>query len=181
VSLAAARLLGSLAVSASVAAAALAFVGVDPPLTRLDTLPSVLAGVGAACVLFVLLSREFRFWRRPSPGRAASLAVKGVYVTITSAAEEILWRWLALGGLASVVGVAPAFVVSTVGFAVTHGVRRADVVAVHLVTGAAFGSVYLVTGQVAAAILAHAAYNWLVLLAIESRPPARRLPDGTCP
>jgi membrane protease YdiL (CAAX protease family) len=60
---------------------------------------------------------------------------------------------------------------------------------VHLATGAAFGTVYVVTGHIEAAILAHAVYNWLVLIAIESGAAARRLPatvgrgagDWTCP
>jgi membrane protease YdiL (CAAX protease family) len=189
VSFPAARLLGSLAVSAAAAAAALAFVAVDPPLTRLDALPSVLASVGVACLLFMLLSQQVRLWTCPPRQRVPPLALKAAYVTITSAAEEIVWRWLVLGGLAPVVGLVPAFLVSTVGFAIAHGVRRADVVAVHLATGAAFGTVYVVTGHIEAAILTHALYNWLVLIAIESGAAARRLPatvrrgagDWTCP
>jgi membrane protease YdiL (CAAX protease family) len=178
VSLPAARLLGSLAVSAAAAAAALAFVAVDPPLTRLDALPSVLASVGVACLLFMLLSQQVRLWTRPPRQRVPPLALKAAYVTITSAVEEIVWRWLVLGGLAPVVGLVPAFLVSTVGFAIAHGVRRTDVVAVHLATGAAFGTVYVVTGHIEAAILAHAVYNWLVLVAIESGA-ARRLPAAS--
>jgi membrane protease YdiL (CAAX protease family) len=189
VSLAAARLLGSLAVSASLAAAALVFVAVDPPLTRLDALPSLLASVGVACLLFMLLSRQVRLWRRPPRQRLPPLAVRAAYVTITSAAEEVFWRWLVLGGLAPVVGLLAAFLGSTVGFAIAHGFRRADVVAVHLATGAAFGTVYLVTGHIEAAILTHAVYNLLVLVAIESGGAARPLPatlgrgagDRTCP
>jgi ABC-2 type transport system ATP-binding protein len=180
-SLAGARLLGSLAVSVSVAAAALAFVAVDPPLTRLDALPSVLASVGAACVLFMLLSRQVRLWRRPPRQRVPPLALKAAYVTITSAGEEVFWRWLVLGGLAPVVGLVPAFLGSTVGFAIAHGIRRMDVVAVHLATGAAFGTVYVVTGHIEAAILTHAVYNWLVLVAIESGAAARRLPAKAGP
>jgi membrane protease YdiL (CAAX protease family) len=190
VSLPAARLLGSLALSASLAAAALAFLAVDPPLTHLDTLPSLLASVGVACLLFMLLSRQVRLWRRLPRQRVPPLALKAAYVTITSAVEEIVWRWLVLGGLAPVVGLVPAFLGSTVGFAIAHGVRRTDVVAVHLATGAAFATVYLVTGRIEAAILTHSVYNWLVLIALESGAGARPLPatsggrgrgDRTCP
>jgi ABC-2 type transport system ATP-binding protein len=176
VSSGAARLLGSLVISASVGAAALAFVAVDPPLTRLDALPSLLASVGAACLLFVLLSRQVRLWRRPPRRRVAPLTVKAAYLTITSAAEEVLWRWLVLGGLTPIVGLVPAFLASTVGFALAHGVRRAEVVAVHLATGSAFGTVYVVTGHVEAAIVAHVVYNWLVVAAMESAATAIRLP-----
>jgi ABC-2 type transport system ATP-binding protein len=177
VTLPAARLLGSLAISASLGAAALAFVAVEPPLTRQHPLPSLLASVGAACVLFVLLSRQVRLWRCPPRGRVAALTVKGAYLTITSAAEEVFWRWLVLGGLTPVVGLVPAFLGSTIGFALAHGIRRADVVAVHLATGSAFGTVYVVTGHVEAAVLTHAVYNWLVVAAIESgAAPAKPLP-----
>lgn len=186
----AARLLASLAVSTSLAVAALALVAVDPPLTRLNPLQSFLASVGAACLLFVLLSGQVRPWRRPARRRVAALTVQGAYLTMTSAAEEVFWRWLVLGGLAPVIGLVPAFLASTVGFALAHGIRQADVVAVHLATGAAFGTVYVVTGHVEAAILTHAVYNLLVLVAIESGAPAVRLPatlkrsglgDWTCP
>jgi ABC-2 type transport system ATP-binding protein len=176
VSLGAARLLGSLVISASVGAAAVAFVAVEPPLTRLHPLPSLLASVGAACLVFALLSRQIRVLRCPPRGRVAALTVKGAYLTITSAAEEIFWRWLVLGGLTSLVGLVPAFLSSTIGFALAHGVRRADVVAVHLATGAAFGTVYVATGHVEAAILTHVFYNWLVVAAIESGAPAMPLP-----
>lgn len=171
-----ARLLGSLVVSASVGAAALAFVAVEPPLTRLHSLPSLLASVGAACLLFVLLSRQVRLWRCPARRRVAALAVRGAYLTITSAAEEVFWRWLVLGGLAPIVGLVPAFLGSTVGFALAHGARRAEVVAVHLATGSAFGMVYVLTGHIEAAIVTHVVYNWLVVAAIESSASARRLP-----
>jgi membrane protease YdiL (CAAX protease family) len=180
VSLDAARLLASLVISASVGVAALAFIAVEPPLTRLHPLPSLLASVGAACLLFVVLSRQARMWRRPPRERVAALTVKGAYLTITSAAEEIFWRWLVLGGLTPIVGLVPAFLGSTVGFALAHGARRADVVAVHLATGSAFGTVYVVTGHIEAAILTHVVYNWLVVAAIESGAGAT-LEERTCP
>jgi ABC-2 type transport system ATP-binding protein len=170
------RLLGSVAISACGSAAALVFVGVDPPLTRVDALPAVLAAVVAAGLLFALLSGQAPWRGRPPFRRAGSLGVKAAYTTITSAAEEVLWRWLVLGGLAPVVGLAPAFLVATVGFALTHGTRRRDVVAVHLATGAVFGAVYVGTGRIEVAILAHALYNWLVVVAIEAAAPRVPLP-----
>ena len=166
------RLLGALAISACGAAAALILVRVDPPLTRVDALPALLAAVVAAGLLFALFSGQAPWRGRPPLRRAGSLGVKVVYTTITSAAEEVLWRWLVLGGLAPVVGLAPAFVGATVGFALAHGTRRRDVVAVHLGTGAVFGAVYVGTGRIEAAILAHAVYNWLVLAALEAEAPA---------
>jgi ABC-2 type transport system ATP-binding protein len=170
------RLLGSLAVSAGASAAALAFVSVDAPLTRLDALPALLASAAAAGVLFALLARQAPWRGRPPLRRAGSLGAKAAYTTITSAGEEVLWRWLVLGGLSPLVGLAPAFFAATVGFALTHGTRRRDVVAVHLATGAVFGCVYVVTGRIEAAILAHALYNCLVVVAIEAAAPGVPLP-----
>jgi ABC-2 type transport system ATP-binding protein len=169
------RLLGWLAISTATAVAALVVAGPEAPSTPLGAVPSLLAGVGAAGLLFVLLAGRMPLWRAPPRRRVASVTVKGTYLTVTSAAEEAFWRWLVLGGLAPVVGLVPAFLASTVGFALAHGVRRRDVVGVHLVTGAAFGGVYVVTGHVEAAMVAHVLYNWLVVAAIEAEAPARRL------
>jgi ABC-2 type transport system ATP-binding protein len=179
VSQAALRLLGSLLISVGAGAAVLAFVAVEPPLGRLEALPSLLSSAAAACLLFVLLAGEVPWRERPSLRRVRSIGIRGVYLTITSASEEVFWRLLVLGGLAPVLGLVPAFVASTVGFAFAHGLRRGDVVAVHLLTGATFGAVYLATGRVEAAIVAHALYNWLVVVAVESGRRAAPLPATT--
>jgi ABC-2 type transport system ATP-binding protein len=168
VSAAGLRLFGSFSISAAASAAVLAFVAVDPPLGRLGPLPSLAASAGVACLLFTVLAGHLRWRARPLLRRVRSIAVRGAYLTVTSATEEVLWRLLVLGGLAPVVGLGPAFVASTVGFALAHGLSRRDVVAVHLLTGAAFGAVYVLTGRIEAAIFAHAAYNWLVILALET-------------
>jgi ABC-2 type transport system ATP-binding protein len=124
--------------------------------------------VGAACLLFTLLARELPGRRIPSRRRVRFFAVKGTYLTLTSGVEEVFWRWLVLGGLAPLVGVGPAFVASTAGFALAHGVKRRDVTAVHLLTGAVFGAVFVGTGRIEAAVATHALYNLLVLAALES-------------
>jgi ABC-2 type transport system ATP-binding protein len=175
------RLLGSLAVFACAAAAALAFVRVQAPLTRLDALPALLFAAAAGGVLFAVLAGQAPWRARPPLRRAGSLCAKAAYTTVTSAGEEVLWRWLVLGGLAPFVGLAPAFVAATVGFALTHGTRRRDVVAVHLATGAVFGVVYVVTGRIEAAILAHALYNCLVFVAIEASSSRMPLPAAAPP
>jgi ABC-2 type transport system ATP-binding protein len=170
------RVFGWLALSAGVTVVALASVNVAPPLARLDLPLSLVTAVTVACLLFAALSRDAPWPRRPLPGRVGPLSVRGVYLTVTSAAEEVLWRWLLLGGLAPLVGLAPAAVASTVGFALAHGTRKRDVFAVHLVTGSGFGAVFVGTGRIEAAILAHAVYNWLVVAAIESGAPGEPLP-----
>jgi ABC-2 type transport system ATP-binding protein len=171
VSTAALRLLGRLAISIAASAAVLAFVAVEPPFGRLDAAPSLLASAAVAALLFAVLAGQVRW---PVRLRALRVVVRGTYLTLTSATEEVLWRLLVLGGLAPVIGLGPAFLAATVGFALAHGVSRRDVVAVHLLTGAVFGAVYVGTGRIEASILAHALYNWLVVLAIESG--ARRAP-----
>jgi ABC-2 type transport system ATP-binding protein len=123
---------------------------------------------GAACLLFGLLARELPWGRHPPRCRLPSFLARATYLTLTSAAEELVWRWLVLGGLAVLIGLAPAFVASSAGFALAHGLKRRDVLAVHLLTGSVFGAVYVGTGRIEAAVIAHALYNWLVLAAIES-------------
>jgi ABC-2 type transport system ATP-binding protein len=176
VSPAAVRLLGSLAISVGASAAVLALVRVDPPLARLDALPSLLASAGVACALFTALAGRVPWQLGRLLGGGRRIAVRGAYLTLTSASEEVLWRLLVLGGLAPVIGPAPALLASTVGFALAHGVQRRDVVAVHLFTGAVFGAVYAGTGRIEASILAHVLYNWLVVLAVESGTPRAPLP-----
>jgi ABC-2 type transport system ATP-binding protein len=170
------RLVGSFSISLAASAAALAFVAVDPPLTRMQSVPSLLTAGGVSCLLFVLLAGRVPWPPPPRTWRIRAIGVRGAYLTFTSAAEEVVWRWLVLGASAPVVGLAPAFVASTIGFALAHGIRRRDVAVVHLVTGTAFGAVYVATGRPEAAILAHALYNWLVLVALESETGATPLP-----
>jgi ABC-2 type transport system ATP-binding protein len=170
------RLLGSVAISAGGSVAALAFVHIHPPLTQLDALPALLGSVAAAGLLFALLSGQAPWRGRPPFRCAGSLGVKAAYTSITSTAEEVLWRWLVLGGLAPFVGLVPAFLAATAGFALMHGTRRRDVLVVHLATGAVFGGVYVLTGRIEAAILAHALYNWLVLCALAAAAPRVPLP-----
>jgi len=169
-------LLGWTAVSVLGSAAALALIDVDPPLSQIGLPLALMAALCAACLLFVLLSGDAPCRRLPPRRRAGPTWVKGTYLTVTSATEEVLWRWLVLGGLAPVLGLAPAFVAATAGFAAAHGSRRLDALAVHGLTGGAFGAVYVGTGRIEAAIVAHALYNWFVVTAIEAGLPAAPKP-----
>jgi ABC-2 type transport system ATP-binding protein len=149
--------------------------------TALQLPGSILVSAGAACLLFGLLAREFPWRRRPPRRRLRPFALGATYVALTSTGEELLWRWLVLGGLAPLVGLAPAFLTSSVGFALAHGPKRRDVLAVHLLTGSVFGAVYVGTGRIEAAVVTHVLYNWLVLAAIESGAPAPQSASMTCP
>jgi membrane protease YdiL (CAAX protease family) len=94
--------------------------------------------------------------RRPVP-RAIG-PIKTTFLVGWAIVEEILWRWLLLGGLALRVPLAVAFAAATAAFALAHRHGRRS----HLVAGATFGGLYLLTGGLWAPIGAHVAYNLLV-------------------
>lgn len=128
---------------------------------------AVSAGAFAAAPLFAVLAGGFPR-PRVSRGRLPPLALKGAFLVAGSASEEVIWRWFVLGALAELGGLGPAYVLGTAAFALAHG----GAWPVHLLTGAVFGALYLATGSLAAAVAAHAAYNLLIALAVESeRPP----------
>jgi membrane protease YdiL (CAAX protease family) len=158
-----ARAAGELALAATVAATASVS---SPGLARLALLPSLLVGATAGLGLVVLLARRLPPSPRVERGRLRLVALKAAVIALGSWAEEILWRWCAIGALAPAIGVVPAYVASTTGFALAHAGRRAR--RTHLLTGACFGAVYLATGRIAAAVAAHLAYNLTVLLSVEA-------------
>jgi ABC-2 type transport system ATP-binding protein len=136
--------------------------------------PSPLVPAGAAATagaflgfaLVVLLARTVRLPVRVGRGRVPLVVAKAVVLAIGSASEEVVWRWFAIGVLAPQVGVATAFGLSTLVFALLHLAPRAMLV--HAVTGGAFGGAYLLTGSLAACICAHVSYNLLILVASEA-------------
>ncbi len=161
------RLWTATAVQAVVAMALLMFahVSIRPRLPLAVALPIALT---AAVGLFAALGRS-RMPFRSARWRAPALVARGGFFAVRSASEEVLWRWFVLGSLAPVLGAGGALVATTGGFAVAHvGAQGRRGAAVHLATGAVFGAVFLLTGSLLAAIAAHASYNLLVLLAVES-------------
>jgi membrane protease YdiL (CAAX protease family) len=102
----------------------------------------------------------------PRPlGRA--MLVRWLGLGAAAALEEVVWRGIALGGLAAVVGPWPALAASSAGFALLHWPSLRGRCAVHLFTGLAFGAAFLAVGLVAA-ILAHVIYNVLVDWAVRA-------------
>jgi len=95
--------------------------------------------------------------RRPVPVGAIGL-IKTTFLVGWAIVEEILWRWLLLGGLALRVPLGVAFAGATAAFALAHSHGRRS----HLVAGATFGGLYLLTGELWAPVGAHVAYNLLV-------------------
>ena len=138
---------------------------------------TALIALTAPFLLFMVLARGLP--RLPPPRRDSLRHVvpKATFLVATSASEEIVWRWLVLGGLAPYLGPLPALAASTLGFAASHARwqgRRGFVV--HLLTGTTFGAVFLVTGSIVAAATAHASYNVLVALAVESARTSSHAP-----
>jgi len=128
--------------------------------------------VGVALLAF--LSRGSKVVVGVRRERVPMALAKGAVLALGAACEEVIWRWFVLGGLAGVVGLAPALAVSTAGFALSHRGRKA--VLVHLLTGGAFGGLFALTGSLLSAITAHVTYNLLILLIRESgRSPPRRI------
>jgi membrane protease YdiL (CAAX protease family) len=103
--------------------------------------------------------------RRPLPIRAIS-PIKTTFVVGWAWIEEILWRWLLLGGLALRLPLGVAFAAATAAFALAHSHGRRS----QLVAGATFGGLYLLTGGLWAPIAAHVTHN---LLVASSLSPAR--------
>jgi membrane protease YdiL (CAAX protease family) len=126
------------------------------PSARVHTSAAVVIGVGVGLVLFVALARRRPRMPRPAGSLAFLLANIG-FLGLWATNEELVWRRVILGELL-VVGAIPAFVASTLGFALMHRARPG----LHLVSGGAFGAVYLTTGALAASVAAHWAYNVLV-------------------
>jgi membrane protease YdiL (CAAX protease family) len=154
----------------ALAGSLLAVVDVSPLEARLPLLPALLLGALTGIGLVLVLARGLPPPLRVDRARIPLVSLKGGVLALGSGAEEVIWRWFAIGSLTPAVGVIGAYVASTIGFAAAHVGRRAALV--HLLTGASFGAVYLATGRLAAAAAAHVAYNLRVLLAVEStRPP----------
>lgn len=129
--------------------------------------PALATGVLAGIALFAALERRAPVLPRPPVGRARVWLAAQVVLALWVGVEEVVWRWAILGQLTRLIPVAAALAVSALGFALCH---RAPAAA-HLLAGLAFGGVFVGTGSLAAAWLAHVAYNGSVAGAC-SRGPA---------
>lgn len=96
---------------------------------------------------------------------------RATFIVGWATVEEILWRWLLLGGLALTFPTAAAFAAATIVFALTHTHGRR----VHLGTGATFGALYLLTGTLLAPLVAHIVYNLLVAGSLSAARPEAQL------
>jgi membrane protease YdiL (CAAX protease family) len=137
-------------------AAALAFAASPPAPARWLGWEPLAVGVAAGVGLFYALARI----RPPVPPAVAAVLV------VLAGAEEVSWRWFALGELATRAGPAAALIATSVGFGLAHPGARL----LHTATGIVFGGVYLATGSLVAAWAAHAAYNLSVVAAARASP-----------
>jgi membrane protease YdiL (CAAX protease family) len=148
------RLVGSALLAAGLV------VAVSPALPPPAVAPGALAlGVVAGLATFRAVARI------PLP---LPLPLAGVLV-VAAGAEEVIWRWFALGELAQRTGPAVALTATSIAFGAVHPGRRLQ----HVCTGVAFGAVFLATGSLLAAWAAHAAYNLSVAAAARSVPQER--------
>ena len=134
----------------------------------------VAVGVGGGSALFLVLAGGRIPTRIPQVAPRA-LALRWLWLAGRAAGEELVWRWLVFSALAVALGVVGALIVSSIGFGAWHAPLLERRAAVHVVTGAGFGGAVLLAG-LSGAVVAHATYNVLVDLAVQSeRRPA---PEG---
>ena len=158
------RVLVSLLALPCVAAALLVRLPTAPLRAPAPLAVALPVGLLAGALLSSLLAR----------GRLRGVpAALALLLVAVGASEEVLWRGFALVRLAVAWGIAPALVLTTLGFAATHyPALRARGVRIHLLTGAVFAAVFVATGSLAACAAAHALYNLLIVARRGPAPPA---------
>lgn len=106
-------------------------------------------------------------WRFPAP--AALLIAIGA-----AGYEELVWRGLLQAGLATSLDVPGAVAVTALGFAALHARQGPVAVAFSAVAATILGAVFAWRGDLAAVVLAHAAYNASAVIVDRWGPPAAR-------
>lgn len=159
-----------MAVTATASALAFALAPARPA-PQLSWSVAIAVGSAVGLALFIAIARSRPHLPVPTASVSVLLAKLGFF-GLWATNEELLWRRVALGELLGA-GAVPAFVGSTLGFALVHRTRRG----LHVFTGGTFGAVYLATGVLAASVAAHFIYNLLVAalvdrdLRLAHRPP----------
>lgn len=128
----------------------------QPPWTPLAAVPT---GLVAGVALFLVAGGL--------PRRCAAPRIATAFVlTLSAVAEEIVWRWFALGELVPRLGTPTAVAVTSALFALAHRGGFAG----RFVTGLFLGSVYGATGSLAAVCCTHVAHNLCVASAARAAP-----------
>jgi membrane protease YdiL (CAAX protease family) len=146
-----------LAASWCAAVACLAVLHPPTPASTWSDSGAALVGIAVGTTVACMLGGL-----RPLVSPAAALTL-----ALTAGAEEVVWRWFALGSLSERVGPFAALAATSLAFGACHPRARAQ----HVATGLAFGAVYLASGSLAGAWCAHCAYNLIVASASRRPPP----------
>lgn len=139
---------------------------VSPSVGSPGPVLGVVAGIAGGLALFSIYARA----RPPAPSSVAPrlrrFAVQGGVTSITSVAEEIAWRGVALGTALTVWEWSEAGAVASTAalFGLLHvGLGGLRAVVTHTVTGAILGVTYVATGTLVVPIVVHVVYNLAVI------------------
>lgn len=126
--------------------------------------PALALGALTGGLLYVALMRRIPKRPQVSDARALrSFALTGTALAVVAISEEIIWRGWAFEAL-RMYGPAAVLLITTAGFALMHALGQSFAgVRTHLATGLLFGVLRWATGSIGAAIVAHVAYNEIVL------------------
>jgi len=136
------------------------------------TLPFL--GIISGLLLALLLSKgQCQFWRLPVQQLRRWL-VQGGVISLTSVAEEIIWRGFFFVSLIDLLGfpIALAALTSSIWFGLEHMHQGWKMLPIYALIGGVFCALFILTGNLIAPVAAHIAYN----LAIVSQ----RLRDNRC-
>jgi membrane protease YdiL (CAAX protease family) len=162
----------------SLAAVAIWWVtDLDDRLLPVSSARAAFAGFALGVGLYALYSKgDFGPLLRAVRDNRRRFAVRGAVTTITSVAEEIAWRGVALASAIVVFGWSEglALAVTAVLFGLLHfGLGGIRPIVTHTVTGLVFGAAFLLTGALLLTIVAHVTYNLAVTAAQLRLAPAQ--------
>ncbi len=147
--------------------------GIDPAAIglTLDLRPAdwALTALWAAGVLLVTLTYRRWLWPvRAAPGRSALALDLPFFLVLNPVAEELFFRGAALFGLANLIGMPWAVVVTSLVFGLHHGLDRRfppSFLALGTLGGLLFGIAAAHFGSIAPAIVLHAAADLVIFVA----------------
>lgn len=122
-------------------------------------------GIISGLLLALLLSKgQCQFWRLPVQ-QARRFLVQGAVISITSAAEEIIWRGFFFVSLLDLLNfpIALAALASSIWFGLGHMHQGWKMLPVYTLIGGTFCMLFILTGNLIAPVAAHIAYNLAIV------------------
>ncbi len=121
-------------------------------------------GIISGLLLVTLLSKgQCQFWRLPLQ-QARRFLVQGGVISITSVAEEIIWRGFFFVSLLDLnFPVALTVLTSSVWFALQHVHQGWKMLPIYTLIGGVFCVLFIFTGDLIAPVAAHIAYNLAIV------------------